>query len=117
MNKKNIKTFITWLAFLNLPPVLIWIPFCNMLAFLPYLFWINIPALWLGLAKLMGKSHFDIQEFGAMPLTPLSWILVASFWFVAAIIMTVITSLYAEMRDQKRKEKENASNKSLERDS
>lgn len=81
MNRKHLKTFLIWMALLNWPPILnaIPFPFCRLLGFLPFLLWVNIPALWAGLAKLTGKPHFDIQEFGAMPLTPLAWLLIAAF--------------------------------------
>jgi uncharacterized membrane protein YvlD (DUF360 family) len=103
MNRKHINTFLIWMALLNWPPILIGIPFplCRLLGFLPFLFWINIPALWLGLAKLIGKPHYDIQEFGAMPLTPLSWVLIAVFWFLAAIILTIFSAFLSEVLNRK----------------
>jgi hypothetical protein len=63
------KTFVTWLVFFNWPGLLIgvlvlWptlretVPSLVALAFIPGLFWINIPAIWLGLAKSMGPEHF-----------------------------------------------------------
>jgi len=40
------------------------------------LFWINIPAQWCGLGDLMGERHYVFEEFGALPQTPLSWVLI-----------------------------------------
>ena len=102
MRRKHVKIFLVWLVSLNWPPILIWIPFLNLVAFLPYLLWINIPALWLGLAKLMGKPYYDIQEFGAMPQTLLSWILIASFWVLVAIGLTVVTAFLTRLLYGKR---------------
>lgn len=94
VRRRHVITFLVWLAILNSPPILVWVPFFRLLFFLPALFWINIPALWLGLADAMGRRHFDIQEFGAMPLTPLSWIAIAAFWSVLAAILAAITSVF-----------------------
>jgi len=96
-------TFLIWLAFFNWPPILVWIPFLGAACFLPFLFWINIPALWLGLADLVGKPHFIVEEFGAVPQTPFAWILIAAFWTIAALCMTIITGLIVEVVLQKRK--------------
>jgi hypothetical protein len=96
--KKYIKLFLLWLALFNWPMVLIWVPFLRLPCFLPALFWINIPALWCGLAKTIGEPHFKIEEFGAMPLTPFSWILITLFWVVLAVIMTVVTAFIQERK-------------------
>ncbi len=96
MKQKHVTTFLIWMALLNWPVVLCRVPISEvkMLCFIPALHWINIPALWLGLAKSIGQPHFDIQEFGAMPLTPLSWILIAAFWVLVAIGLTIATSFF-----------------------
>ena len=103
MPRKHLKTFLIWMALLNWPPILVWIPFFRLLCFLPYLFWINIPALGLGLAKLIGKPHYDIQEFGAMPLTAFSWILIALFWLLLAIGLTILTASFPGLLCRNRK--------------
>lgn len=102
LKKKHVKTFLIWLALLNWPPILILVPPLRGLCFLPYIFWINIPALWLGLAKLIGKPHYDIQEFGAMPQTPLAWALIASFWILLAAGLTLATALFRSKLKSKR---------------
>lgn len=61
----------------------------------------------------MGGHHYRVEGFGAMPQTPLSWILIAAFWLIVAIGLTALTAMFAAMRNQKRKEKEEASNKTL----
>jgi hypothetical protein len=106
MKRKHIIAFVIWMGLLNWPAVLIWIPGLSMLCFLPYLFWINIPALWLGLAKVIGKPHYDIQEFGAMPLTPLSWILIVSFWILMAVVLALLTALVQRKLEARKKESE-----------
>lgn len=117
MNRKDIKTFLIWLAILNWPPVLIhiseWfsrlphysmpVSFLKLLSGLPYLLWINIPALWLGLARGIGKPHYDIQEFGALPQTVLAWGLIAAFWILVAIGLTFLTAVYPGLLYRKRK--------------
>src|SRR5262245_11856501 len=92
--KQHVRTFLIWAAALNWPPALMLIPFFKLLAFIPALFWINIPVLWLGLAELIGEAHYGIGRFGAMPLTPLAWILIAAFWVVAAVVLTMLTALF-----------------------
>jgi len=94
LKKKHVTTFLIWLTLLNWPPILILVPPLRGWCFLPYIFWINIPALWLGLAKLFGKAHYDIQEFGAIPHTPLAWALIASFWILLAAGLTLATDLF-----------------------
>lgn len=103
MTRRHLKTFLVWMALLNWPPILVWIPFLRLLCFLPFLFWINIPALGLGLAKLIGTPHYDIQEFGAMPLTAFSWILIALFWLLLAIGLTILTSSFPGVLCRNRK--------------
>ena len=112
MKRKHIKTFAIWIVLLNWPPILFWIPadLLRLLCFLPYLFWINIPALWLGLAKLIGKPHYDIQEFGAMPLTVFSWILIVLFWVLVAVGLTALTAHFPGILYRKPKKQKGASN-------
>jgi hypothetical protein len=94
MKSLHIKTFVIWSALLNWPIVLCWVPVSEvkMLCFIPALFWINIPALWLGLAKLIGKPHYDIQEFGAVPKSLLAWTLIVVFWLLVAAVLTAATT-------------------------
>lgn len=61
-------------------------------------------ALRLGLAKVIGKPHYDIQEFGVMPLTPLSWILIVSFWILMAVVLTLVTALIQRKLEISKKE-------------
>ena len=89
MKSTHIKIFLFWLVVLNWPPVLIGIPFLCLLCFLPFLFWINIPALWLGLGRCIGPPHYEIGAFGALPQTPLAWIGVAAFWTLLAVVLTI----------------------------
>jgi hypothetical protein len=89
--------FFGWLTLLNWPPLLTQIPPFRALCFLPYLSWINIPALWLGLARFVGPPHYDIQEFGARPQTGLAWLLIVAFWVLIAAGLTVITALFLRL--------------------
>jgi hypothetical protein len=91
MKKETLKAFLAWLAFFNWPPVLIWIPFLRFLCFFPFLFWLNIPGLWLGLAASIGKPHFEVHEFGAVPQTLLAWLVIVAFWTLLAAGCTVLT--------------------------
>ena len=113
MRNKHVRFFLIWMALLNWPPVLIWIPFLRMLCWVPFLLWVNIPVQRLGLAQLMGKSYYKIQEFGAMPQTTLSWALIAIVWMLIAIGLTALTALLSSIRNKRKNE---ASNKPLERD-
>jgi hypothetical protein len=119
MKRKHVKTFLIWMVVLNWPPLL-WLTqydFLRLLCMLPYLFWINIPALWLGIAKLIGKPHYDIQEFGAMPLTVFSWVPIIAFWVLVAIGLSVLTAYFPGFPGvyyQSRKKKETASNNTSE---
>jgi hypothetical protein len=62
------------------------------LLFLPLLFWVNIPVLWTGIAKAMGNAHFEIKEFGALPQTVSAYAIIIIFWFLIAVLITLITS-------------------------
>jgi len=93
MKRNPITIFLVWVALLNWPAILIYIPGFQLISFIPFLFWINIPALWLGLARTIGQPHYDIQEFGALPQTPLAWFLIVAFWLLVAAVLTLATSL------------------------
>jgi hypothetical protein len=107
------------MVLLNWPIVLcrIPVPEIKLMCFIPALFWINIPALWFGLAKLIGKPHYDIQEFGAMPLTPFAWVLIAAFWILLAFGCAAVTVQFSGMFYRKRQEKRESSGKSFKRGS
>jgi len=94
MKRNHTITFLIWLAVFNWPPVLGWVPFLQRLCFLSYLFWINIPAKWCGLGNLMGERHYMFEDFGVLPQTRLSWILIVMFWVVMAVGMTVATAFF-----------------------
>ncbi len=78
-----------WLVFFNWPPIAILIPPFRLIAFLPYLFWINLPGL--RLAALLGPPHFEFGKFGAFPHGPLAWGLIGGFWFLIAICFALAT--------------------------
>jgi len=99
----HIKTFLIWAAILNSPPILMCIPPLALLWFPALLFWINIPALGLGLAEVIGKPDYDIQEFGAMPKTVLAWTLIVVFWLLVAAVLTVATACVRWLLGQFRK--------------
>ncbi len=103
MKRKYTITFLIWWVLFNWPPILMWVPFLKLFCFLPVLFWINIPALWFGLAKAIGQPHYDIQEFGAVPQTPLSWILIVGFWVLLSAAMTVATAYFPRLLFRNRK--------------
>lgn len=103
MNSKHLETFLTWVALLNWPPVFILVPstIIQMVSFLPYLFWINIPGHWLGIALVIGEPHFGISAFGALPQTPLSWVLIVGFWVLVAAAATILPELLNIKRKNK----------------
>jgi hypothetical protein len=74
---------------LNSPIVLTGILPLKLLMFLPALLWINIPTNWLGLG-LIGEPHYKTEEFGAMPQTPLSWIMILVFWIIISALLAFI---------------------------
>ncbi|HWQ93002.1 MAG TPA: hypothetical protein VN673_15095 [Clostridia bacterium] len=61
------------------------------LAFTQALYWINVPGR--PLARIMGPRHFDVQEFGAMPVGPVEYGLIALFWLIVAGILAFLTAL------------------------
>ncbi len=81
------KLFIIFALVLNSPPLLVRIPIVGIFAFLPSLFWVNIPGL---LLEQIGVPFFDVQEFGAIPKGPFGWLLIITFWLVVAFILTRI---------------------------
>ena len=103
MKRKHTVTFLIWLALFNWPPILMWVPFLKLFCFLPALFWINIPAQWCGLGDLMGERHYVFEEFGALPQTPLSWVLIVVFWMLLSALMTVATAFFPGLLFRKNK--------------
>jgi len=102
MKREQITTFLIWTAFLNWPPVVFWIPFLHIFAFFPCLFWLNIPALWFGLAKVIGQPHFAITAFGASPRTPFAWLSIMIFWVLLAIGLTIATTFFSRLQFRRR---------------
>ena len=86
----SIKRFVVIGLIFNLP-LLLSVTKVGLL-FLPFLFWVNIPVLWTGVAKTMGESHFKIEEFGAMPQSVTAYVIVISFWLLLAALITLVTS-------------------------
>ncbi len=97
MNPAHVKNFLILTVLLNWPPVLFQIPFFYPLTFFPILFWVNIPALWLGLAKVFGEGHYKVAEFGAMPLTAFAWIVLVVFWLFVAAVLTAINAFFLRL--------------------
>jgi hypothetical protein len=102
MKRNHLVVFLIWAALLNWPPLLVRIPALQILCFLPCLFWINIPALWLGLAKLIGQPNYEVQEFGALPQTPLAWSVIVVFWLLVATGAYRLDSIIAEIPPPRR---------------
>jgi hypothetical protein len=59
-------------------------------AFQQALYWVNIPGL--PLARIMGPTHFGVEEFGALPAGPLEYALIALFWIVVSAILGLASS-------------------------
>lgn len=95
---KHVKKLLLLAAVLNTPGMLIWIPWIGILFQLPFLFWINIPVLWLGLRNLVGKQHYEISAFGASPQTAVGWFLIVAFWTLLAGMVTVVAAYLPEMK-------------------
>ena len=102
MNPAHVKNFLILTVLLNWPPILFQIPFFLPLSFFPYLLWINIPALWLGLAKLFGPGHYNVAEFGAMPMTAFAWILLVVFWLLVAAVLPAINAFFLRLHRKER---------------
>jgi len=83
----DLKLFIGILLLLHVPPLLMLIPVLGALAFLPWLFWINIPGIPMA---ALGVPFFDIQEFGAVPKGGLAWLLIVLFWVAVAFCLTLV---------------------------
>ena len=96
---RALKLFATWLALLNWPPVLMLAPPFSLLAFLPYLLWLNVPGLLF--RHLLGHGHFRVEEFGVIPTGILEWGLIALFWITAALAAAV-TSMALTRKDKAR---------------
>ena len=88
---RKYKIFVFWFCLLNSPPLLALVPKLAIIILLPYLFWINIPVLWTGLASFIGQPHYLIKEFGAIPKTYLAWGIIVIFWAVVAYLLTLLT--------------------------
>lgn len=95
---KHLKNLLILAAVLNSPAILIWIPAIGTLFLLPFSFWVNVPAMFFGVADLVGKQHYEISAFGASPQTALGWFLIAAFWTLLAIALTVIAAYVPELK-------------------
>jgi hypothetical protein len=84
------KTLLIWLLFFNWPPLVVLVPPLRLVAFVPLLFWINIPGLFL--ATLLGPPMFKVEEFGALPSGPIAWGLLALFWVLVAVLFTLVNN-------------------------
>ncbi|MDB6078452.1 MAG: hypothetical protein JWO82_2199 [Akkermansiaceae bacterium] len=76
-----------WWLVLDWPSLLVWIPGLRMVIFLPFLVWVNVPALGLHLAETVGPPHYEVEEFGAQPGTALGWGLIVIFWMLATALL------------------------------
>ena len=86
---KHVKDFLIFELLLNSPGILYLTPF-GPLVFLPLLWWINIPSMWLGMGKWLGPAHFELGAFGYLPLTLWAWLSIVVFWTVPALVLTVL---------------------------
>ena len=91
MNFKNklIKRFLI-LAFVFHVPIILILLKINF-AFLPALFWFNIPVLWTGIAGAMGREHFIIGAFGASPQSVLAYSIIIGFWLLLAALIAYLS--------------------------
>jgi len=93
------KLFLRLALIFHLPPLLVLVlafilslapgvgPVVGLLALLPYVFWVNIPAI--PLARF-GVPYYDFQEFGAVPKGPMGLALIILFWLVVAFVATAV---------------------------
>jgi hypothetical protein len=96
MQWKHAKTLLIYGLVLNSPAILIWLPGFGMLFFLPFLYWINLPGTYLN--SWIGKPHYDVQEFGIVPQTPLAWFLIVAAWMLPALAMTALSAWLPELK-------------------
>jgi hypothetical protein len=96
--KRFLLCFLFWLVAFHWWLILYFVPALRQalsrFAFMQAMYWINIPGL--PLARVMGPSHFGVEEFGALPAGPLEYGLIAIFWvLVAAILGLGCSALFA----------------------
>lgn len=92
LNSLRSKRFLFWVIFLNIWPLglallgRVQIPYvsgvASALAFLAFLFWINIPGLPLAMLGV-----FRAEEFGALP-GPFGYVIIVLFWTFVAYAIT-----------------------------
>jgi hypothetical protein len=96
MQRKHAKNLLIYGLLLNSPAILIWVPGFGMLFFLPFLYWINLPGKFL--ESWIGKPHYNVQEFGVVPQTPLAWFLIVAAWMLPAIVLTALSACLPELQ-------------------
>ena len=87
LSTRPIVNFPVLAILLNLPGILFAIPFplLQMLALIPLIFWINIPAIPL---SIMGVPYYPFKEFGALPQGTMGWLLIVIFWVIVAFVIS-----------------------------
>jgi len=81
------RVFLVVGLIVNSPPLLVRVPVIGMLAFIPSLFWVNIPGIPLA---LIGLPFFAIAEFGAVPKGVIGWSLIVAFWTGIAFVVVLM---------------------------
>jgi len=89
-------TVLIWFVIISLPVAIEMITplqhsLLGPLAFIPALYWINIPGM--PLARIWGLPHFKMGEFGALPQDVFAWTLITLFWILVAVCLALITHL------------------------
>ena len=88
-NKGRSKSFVSWLAILLTPGLLMLVPVVNIFTLPVWVLWITIPAT---LFSVLGIRTYEFQEFGAMPKGTADWVFVVGSWVVAAFFLSWMTN-------------------------
>ena len=89
LNKRRVKSFVSWLAILLTPGLLMVVPMVNIFTLPVWVLWITVPAIPL---SVLGIRSYKFQEFGAMPKGTLDWACIVGFWVMAACFLSWMTN-------------------------
>jgi hypothetical protein len=95
------------LLVIHVPVVLIFVPFVNVLAFIPFLLYLNIPTQVFDFGALFGPNHFELSAYGYSPISILSWIVIFSFWLFISMVFGLSIALIKECLSSREVESSN----------
>lgn len=89
VNTRRTRSFLSWLAVLLAPGLLIYVPILNIFAIPVWFVWTNIPAI---LFTVTGVRTYEFREFGVIPKGLTDWAFIVGFYIIAAFLGSRVAS-------------------------